>query len=78
MSFIPIVKYGLGLGVLGLIYYIMNGIMVAFIDVGEHRTGAAFDLLHAFWTAIIIVYLVFGGWWTIRTYNEEEYMRRGL
>jgi len=77
MSFVPVLQYIVGLGAFGFCYWLTNGIVTSFIESGASQTGTTMDLLHAFWTGIIIVYLIFGGWWVIRKYNEAEY-RGGL
>lgn len=73
-SFIPVLMYILGLGMFGFMYWLMNGILTSFIDVGIHKTGNAYNLLSYIWVGIIIIYLVFGGIWLVRKYNEREYM----
>ena len=73
MSFIPVLQYIAGVGVFGFCYWITNGIMEHMINSGVSQTGTTMDLLHAFWTSIIIIYIIFGGWWVIRKYNEQEY-----
>ena len=35
--------------------------------------GLRLDLLLYIWTGAIIIYLIFGGYWVIRKYNEREY-----
>jgi hypothetical protein len=75
VSFLPVLKYGFGLGVFGFIYWLLDGILTLFIQESVHTTGTTFNILHALWTGGLLVYLVFGGWWLIRTYNEKQYQR---
>ena len=72
MSFIPVGRYLVGLAFFGFIYWLLDGILDVFIDEGVHVTGMTFDLMHALWTGSLLVYLIFGGWWVIRTYNEKN------
>jgi len=55
-------------------YWLFDGIMDDFIALGISETGNVYNLLFYFWTGILIVYLIFGGWWVIRKYNEQQYM----
>jgi len=72
MSFLPVGKYVVGLAFFGFIYWLLDGIMEAFIGESIHTAGTTFNLMHAMWTGSLLVYLVFGGWWVIRTYNEKN------
>lgn len=73
MSFIPVVKYMIGLGIFGFTYWILGSILETIVDEGVHTAGITFNILHALWTGGLLVYLVFGGWWLIRRYDEKEY-----
>jgi len=73
MSFIPVVKYLVGLGVFGFAYWILNGIFDSIIAEDVHTAGASFNFIHMMWTGCLLIYLIFGGWWVIRTYNEDRY-----
>ena len=70
--------YGIGAGVLGFIGWILGGVKDIIIDEGIHTTGNLFDLMQYIWTAMFIIYLVFGGWWMVRKYNEDQYMTGGM
>jgi len=72
-SFIPVAQYIIGLGVFGFMWWLTNGILSSFIGAGVHETGDLFDLLRYLWVGIIIIYLVFGGWWLVRKYDEIQY-----
>lgn len=78
MSFIPVLQYGVGLAVFGFTYWILDGIMDTLIAIAIHETGNAFNLLMYIWTGALIIYIIFGGWWLIRKYNEEQYTRGGF
>lgn len=74
-SFIPVALYLIGLIVFGFITWLMDGILAIFrsMNIADTTTYGAYDILIYFWYAIIIIYLVFGGIWLVRTYNEREY-----
>ena len=78
MSFIPVLQYGAGAAILGFTGWILSGILDDIIAVGVHETGTVFSFFNYLWTGIFIVYLVFGGWWLVRKYNENEYNTGGL
>ena len=75
MSFIPVLEYLAGLPVFGFFYWLMDNILTEIAGVGVHQTGNVYDLLFYLWVGILFIYLIFGGWWLIRKYNEKEYMR---
>jgi len=78
MSFIPALTYFGGMGVLGFIGWILGGIKQDFVDVGIHESGTVWSLLLYLWTGMFIIYLVFGGYYVIRQYNEERYRSGGM
>ena len=73
MSFIPVLEYIMGLGVFGFVYWLLNGIKDMMVDANVHKTGTIWDFLCYVWIGIIIIYLIFGGIWLVRKYNELEY-----
>lgn len=73
MSFLPVLAYLGGLAVFGFVYWIMDGIMTDFVALGIAETGDVYTLLIYFWMGIVVIYLLFGGWWLIRMYNESAY-----
>lgn len=74
MSFIPVLEYLGGLGFFGFIYWLMNGILNIMKAAGVSITGNVYLFLGMIWTAIIFIYLIFGGIWLVRKYTEVEYM----
>jgi len=78
MSFIPIASYLAGGGVLGFVGWLLIGIKDDFIALGIHESGTLINFLLYVFTAVFIVYWVFGGMWAVRKYNESEYNRGGL
>jgi len=75
MSFIPVLQYLTGLGVVGFTMWVLNGIMDEFTALNIHVTASVYTLMDFLWAGVILIYLLFGGIWLIRKYNEEEYMR---
>lgn len=73
MSFIPALSYFAGMGVLGFVGWLLDGILQDFVDVGIHESGTVFSFFMYIWSAVFIVYLVFGGYYVIRLYNEDQY-----
>ena len=76
MSAIPVLQYVVGLGIFGFTYWLLDGILETVILAGVHKTGSIFDYLLYFWTGCIVLYIIFGGWWVVRKYNEAEYQGR--
>lgn len=78
MSMIPVLGYICGFPVLGWIGWILGGIKDDFISVGIHETGTVWDFMLYAWTAVFIVYTIFGGYYVIRLYNEQQYQQGGF
>ena len=62
-----------GMAVFGFLYYLVDGMLDSIIASGVGESGSILDLLIYFWAGAIIIYLIFGGWWMIRKYNENQY-----
>ena len=77
MSFVPVFQYMLGLAAFGIVYYIADGILSSFLSTSVQKTGYVLTLFQYLWIGIIIIYLIFGGWWLIRKYNEMD-MQGGM
>ena len=77
MSFLPVIMYLTGLAVFGFIYWLMDGILKIMESTGIHRTGNTYDFLLYIWLGIIVLYVLFGGIWLIRKYNELQYQQGG-
>jgi len=78
VSFVPVLQYGLGLGFFGFIYWLMDGILDIIKEANVHETGTIYDFLLYLWAGCLIVYIIFGGWWMIRKYNEDQYTTGGM
>ena len=76
MSFIPVKRYIIGIVVMGFAGWLLNGIKEAFTTPGIHETGSVWTLLDYIWIGGFIVYLIFGGIWLVRKYNEDQYHTR--
>lgn len=76
-SFIPVVLYFLGLVVFGFITWLLDGIINIFFSLNLANTTSlgAYDILRFIWYGIVVVYLIFGGIWLVRTYNELQYQQ---
>jgi len=75
-----VLLYLIGLVLFGFMYWLMNGIL----DIGK-ATGLAdtttytvYPLLLLLWSAIIVIYVIFGGIWLIRSYNEFNQYYGGM
>ncbi len=79
MSFIPVVYYLTGLAVFGFLTWLLDGIAVIFRDmnIADTTTYGSYDILWYIWYGIVVVYLIFGGLWLVRKYNERE-MQGGM
>ena len=75
MSAIPVMMYLAGIPTFGLLYWLMDGIMDSILSQNVHVTGDVFDLGFYLWAGMLIVYLIFGGIWVVRKYDEAQYQR---
>jgi len=73
MSFIPMGMFLAGGAVLGFTTWLLDGILDEFISSGISETGDVYSFIMFIWTGVIVAYVVFGGLWAIRKYNEKEY-----
>lgn len=78
MSFIPALSYVAGIGVMGWTGWILGGIKQDLVDIGIHESGTVWSFLLYLWTGMFVVYLIFGGYYVIRQYNEDRYSRGGI
>lgn len=75
MSFLPVLKYGTGLFIFGLVYWLLNGFVDDLKDISINDN--TYQLLMYFWAGILIIYIIFGGFWLIRQYLKREYYGGG-
>jgi len=67
--------YFIGLAVFGFIYWLLDGILDIFIatNVADTTTFNCYDILLYVWAGIVVVYLLFGGIWLIRSFQKQSY-----
>jgi len=69
--------YGLGIGVFSFLGWLLNGILDEIKAANFHQNADVYALFNYAWVGLFVAYLVFGGWWVVRKYNEEEYVGGG-
>jgi len=72
MSALPAIAYVGGIFVFGFVYWLLDGIRQSLMTVSQ--TGDTYLFLNFIWGGTLIIYLLFGGIWLMRTYNEKRYM----
>ena len=67
--------YFIGLVVFGFIYWLLDGMMDIFVatNVADTTTFTVYPLLMYVWAGIVVVYLVVGGIWLIRSFQKQTY-----
>lgn len=70
-----IIMYFAGLVVFGFVYWLMDGILNVLkpLNLADTTTYTSYDLLLFFWYGIVVVYLLFGGIWLIRSFQKQSY-----
>jgi len=73
-SFIPVVLYILGLFIFGFVSWLLDGILAIFraMNLANTTDFGAYDILIYIWYGVVVIYLIFGGIWLIRSYNEQQ------
>ena len=71
--------YIIGLVVFGFIYWFLDHMLTLFIDanIADTTTFNCWALLRYVWAGIVIVYVIFGGIWLIRSFQSREYIEGG-
>jgi len=74
-NFTNILLYFIGLAVFGFIYWLLNGILdiIKATNIANTTYFTPYDLLIYVWAGIVVVYLVFGGIWLIRSFQKQTY-----
>jgi succinate dehydrogenase/fumarate reductase cytochrome b subunit len=69
-----VILYFIGIVVFGFLYWLLNGIVTIFRDMNIANTTdfTPYDLLLYIWAGIVIVYLVFGGIWMVRSFQRQN------
>jgi hypothetical protein len=65
--------YIIGLVVFGFIYWLLDNMMTLFkaANVADTTTFSCWTLLICVWAGIVIVYVIFGGLWLIRSFQSQ-------
>lgn len=73
MSFTNVILYLIGLVVFGFVYWLLNGITDILKVSGIHNATdfTSYDILMLVWGGIVVVYLIFGGIWVIRSFSRK-------
>ena len=73
-GFVNVIMYFVGLAVFGFLYWLLDGIMDIMIGTGvaDTTTFSCYDFLLYIWAGIVLVYLVFGGIWLVRSMERSE------
>ena len=72
MSFTHVVMYLIGLVVFGFLYWLLNGITDIMKSMSIHNATdfTSYELVMFIWGGVVVVYLIFGGVWMIRSYQR--------
>ena len=72
--------YIIGIVVFGFIYWLLDGMLdiIKAANVADTTTFSSYDLLLYVWAGIVIVYVIFGGIWLIRSFQgqTEEWVKQ--
>jgi len=71
LSFLYVMEYIGGLVLFGLGYWLLDGIKIELESTSS--VTDVFTLANYVWTGIIVIYIIFGGIWLARRYNEKSY-----
>jgi hypothetical protein len=65
--------YLIGLIVFGFLYWLLNGLtdIIKATNVADTTTFTSYDLMLYVWAGIVIVYVLFGGLWLIRSFQGQ-------
>jgi len=70
---IYVFDYIFGIPIFGFMWWLLNGILVEIKVVSA--TGDVLTLANYFWTAALIIYILFGAFWLPRKIKEWEVFR---
>ena len=75
MSFTNVILYLIGLVVFGFVYWLLDGIADIFIAMNIANTTdfTSYELVKYIWAGVVVVYLIFGGVWLIRSFQRQTY-----
>ena len=72
--YIYILMYFIGLAVFGFLYWLLNGVLTIIRATGiqDSTTFSSTDQLMTYlWFGIVVIYLLFGGYWLVRLFNQD-------
>lgn len=70
-SIIAVLDYLIGYVFFGIIYWLLNGVLVDLRVVSV--TDYVYDFANYVWAATVVLYIIFGTFWLIRKIKEIEY-----
>ena len=72
MSFTNVILYLIGLVVFGFVYWLLDGItdIIVAANIANTTDFTSYDLILYVWAGIVVVYLIFGGIWMIRSFQR--------
>lgn len=70
MSAIHVMEYIAGLGIFGFTYWLLDGIISLIKPVSS--TDNPYTFILYVWIGVIIIYLIFGIIWLVRSYSELD------
>jgi len=73
MSAAPVIGYIIGIGIFSGVGWFLNGIIETFLDTGIYQTNNVLTFFQYIWAAVFMVFLIGGGLYVIRQYNEQRY-----
>jgi len=76
MSAAPALAYVIGIGIFSIAGWFLNGIKDVFVDSNIYTSNSVFTLFQYVWTGAFIIFLIGGGLYLIRQYNEKQYQGR--
>ena len=72
MSAAPMLGYIIGIGIFSGVGWFLKGIMETFLDTGVYQTNSVLTFFQYLWAAVFIIFLIGGGIYVIRQYNEMQ------
>lgn len=70
-SGILVLDYLFGLGFFGFLYWLLNGVLGYMRNLSE--TGNVWNMCNYLWTGALIIYLLIGIFWLLRSMKEWQY-----
>ena len=64
------VEYFIGFPIIGVVYYVLNGILAEFLSLAP--SGDVLTFANMIWSGVLIIYIVVGLFWLPRKLKEWE------